>query len=487
MLVAAFGDLGGHDPEALCAAYREADLADVPTVVFAHTVKGWGLPMAGHPANHSALLDGAQMDALAARLGADRDAPWEGFAGGSPAADLCRRTAERLRRHTQPPAEPPPVPVEVTGGHPGRRSTQQALGRILDEVCRREPDLARAIVTVSPDVATSTGLAGWIAGAGVWDPAPAAGDAGDDAAPDGAWVAHVGGQHIELGIAETNLMGLLGELGLTWERCGRPLLPLGTVYDPFVARALEPWSFAMYAGGQMILVGTPSGVTLAPEGGAHQSVVTPSIGVSQPGCVAWEPAFAQDLEWCLLHALSRIGRPGGESAYLRLSTLPVDQSLARIPADDAGRAARREGVLRGAYRLSSPAGGQVASVTLVGMGAAMPAVVAAARRLDEHGAPAEVLCVTSADLVFRAIQARRGLIDGDDAVLEVFDASSAAPVVAVLDGHPHALSFLGGLRPSEFTCLGVHDFGQSGDVHELHAHHGIDAETVIGAALDLLR
>ena len=118
------------------------------------------------------------------------------------------------------------------------------------------------------------------------------------------------GRHIELGIAEVNLVGLLGELGATWSRDGQPLLPVGTIYDPFVARALEPWSFGIYAGGQSILVGTPSGVTLGPEGGAHQSVITPSIGIEQPGCVAYEPAFGQDLEWCLLHALVA-ARPAG--------------------------------------------------------------------------------------------------------------------------------------------------------------------------------
>ena len=130
---------------------------------------------------------------------------------------------------------------------------------------------------------------------------------------------------------------------------GQPLLPIGTVYDPFVGRALEPWSFGVYAGGQSILVGTPSGVTLAAEGGAHQSIGTPSIGLEQPGVTAYEPAFALETEWCLLDALSRLGRPDGESAYLRLSTRPVDQALASLPED---LDSRRRDVLAGAYLLS---------------------------------------------------------------------------------------------------------------------------------------
>jgi pyruvate dehydrogenase E1 component len=159
------------------------------------------------------------------------------------------------------------------------------------------------------------------------------------------------GQHIELGIAEGNLVGLIGELGATWSRWGEPLFPIGVLYDPFVERALEPWSFGIYAGGQSILVGTPSGVSLAPEGGAHQSVTTPSIGIEQPGCVSYEPAFAVDTEWCLLASLARLGRPDGSSAYLRLSTRPVGQKLAAIPADPAARERRRRQVVAGAYPL----------------------------------------------------------------------------------------------------------------------------------------
>ena len=164
------------------------------------------------------------------------------------------------------------------------------------------------------------------------------------------------GQHVELGIAETNLVGLIGELGATWSRWGQPLLPIGVLYDPFVERALEPWSFGIYAGGQSILVGTPSGVTLAPEGGAHQSITTPSIGLEQPGCTSYEPAFALDTEWCLLAALGQLGRAGGSSAYLRLSTRPVDQTLAAVPADPAARERRRRQVVAGAYPLRRVAG-----------------------------------------------------------------------------------------------------------------------------------
>jgi pyruvate dehydrogenase E1 component len=247
-----------------------------------------------------------------------------------------------------------------------------------------------------------------------------------------------------------------------------------------VNRALEPWSFGMYAGAQSILIGTPSGVTLAPEGGAHQSIITPSVGLEQPRCIAWEPAFGKDLEWTLLHALSLLGRPGGSSSYFRLSTRPIDQSLAGEPDDE-----RRRQALAGGYALRLAA--QPAQVTLVGTGAIMPEVIAAADELESADVACDVVCLTSADLVFRALQARQGLGEGDETILEeLFPADRAAPIVSVLDGHPHTLSFLSAIRRVPIACLGVDDFGQSGDVPDLYRAFGIDTDTIVGAASDII-
>jgi pyruvate dehydrogenase E1 component len=226
-------------------------------------------------------------------------------------------------------------------------------------------------------------------------------------------------------------------------------------------------------------------VTLAPEGGAHQSVITPSVGLEQPGCIAWEPAFSQDLEWTLLHALGRLGRPDGSSAYFRLSTRPIDQALAAVPTTPAERAARRRDVLAGGYRLREAAGGP--ALILVGMGVVLPEVLAAADEFASVGVPVDVVCLTSADLVFRALQARRGLRSGDDGILDrLFPADRAAPMVTVLDGHPHTLSFLAGIHGFPATGLGVSDFGRSGDVGDLYRAFGIDTVTIDGAAWDLL-
>jgi pyruvate dehydrogenase E1 component len=474
-LTRAIRNLAGHDLSTLDAAYDAIDDTR-PTVILAYTIKGYGLPIEGHPQNHSALLTSEQIAQLARQLGADPERPWERrMPEGNP--------ARRLARPPVPAHAPPQVPANLGHTPTGVATTQAALGRALLDLSRAAPEAARRVVTVSPDVSSSTNLGGWVNKVGVWSARERTDWFADDADTILHWREKPTGQHIELGIAETNLVGLLGELGATWSRWGEPLFPVGVLYDPFVERALEPWSFGIYAGGQSILVGTPSGVSLAPEGGAHQSITTPSIGIEQPGCVAYEPAFATDTEWCLLASMARLGRPDGSSAYLRLSTRPVSQKLADIPEDPAARERRRRQVVAGAYPLRRAA---KPKVTIAAMGAVLPEALAAAQRLDQAGVPADVVCVTSPGLLFRALRARQGLQPGEDWILgQAFPAERAAPLVTVLDGHPHTLAFLATINRVPHAALGVAGFGQSGTIEDLYREHGIDTDAIIRAALDL--
>ncbi|MGW3952479.1 transketolase-like TK C-terminal-containing protein [Streptomyces sp. NPDC004752] len=483
-LLAALRNLGGHDIGALSDALADVDDSR-PTVIFAYTVKGHGLPTEGHPQNHSSLLTADQMRALADRLGTDLGHPWTRFAEGSAEAALCSAAAQRLHRPEYAPQEPPAVPADLGRPAPtGTGSTQQALGRVLLDLTRKAPDAASRIVTVSPDVSSSTNLGGWLNKVGVWSPTERTDWFADDAETILHWRERPTGQHVELGIAETNLVGLLGELGATWSRWGQPLLPIGVVYDPFVNRALEPWAFGIYAGGQSILVGTPSGVTLAPEGGAHQSITTPSLGIEQPGCVTYEPAFAIDTEWCLLAALGNLAGPKGSSAYLRLSTRPIDQSAAAVPSDPAARERRRRHVTAGAYRLRQH---ERPVVTLAAMGALVPEALAAADRLAALGHGADVVCLTSPDLLFRALQSRRGLSDDPTWILDqVFPRDRATPLVTVLDGHPHTLAFLSTIQNVPVSTLGVSRFGQSGSIEDVYRYHGMDTDSIVATALDLI-
>jgi pyruvate dehydrogenase E1 component len=481
-LTAAVRNLGGHDLSALDEAFGAIDDTR-PTVIFAYTIKGHGLPTEGHPQNHSALLTVAQFASLAEQLGTDPARPWVAFDPDSEAGRRCADTGRRLLRPSVAAVPAPALPADIGRTPSGTASTQAALGRTLLDLTREAPEAARRIVTVSPDVSSSTNLGGWINKVGVWSASERVDWFADDAETLLHWREKPTGQHIELGIAETNLVGLLGELGATWSRWGQPLLPIGVMYDPFVERALEPWSFGIYAGGQSILVGTPSGVTLAPEGGAHQSITTPSIGLEQPGIVSYEPAFAIDTEWALLACLARLGRPDGGSAYLRLSTRPVNQALAAVPADPAARERRRRQAVAGGYRLlvASPP----PQVTIAAMGAMIPEALAAAARLGNSGVGADVVCVTSPGLLFQAVQARAGRSSAPAWILDqVFPAARATPLVTVLDGHPHTLAFLAGVNRVPAVHLGVTQFGQSGSLEEVYAYHGIDTDSIVAAALD---
>lgn len=480
-LKATIANLGGHDFTMLRKAFAEIDDSR-PTVILAYTVKGHGLPMMGHPQNHSALLTEAEYLVLADELGEDAAQPWSRFSPESAAGQLVAHTAQRLERPAVPTTQGFTPPEDFGHTPKGKSTTQAALGRTLMHISREVPELADRVVTVSPDVSSTTNLAGWINKVGVWSVGDRHDWFHDDASRNLHWRESTGGQHVELGIAEVNLVSLIGELGASWSRSGHSLIPIGVIYDPFVERALEPWSYGMYAGGQSILVGTPSGVTLAPEGGAHQSFRTPSIGLEQPELVSYEPAFAMEVEWMLLESISRLGKPGGTSTYLRLSTRPVAQALADLPSSDVARELRRQQVLAGGYVLRPSTD---PDVRIVAMGATVTESIDAITQLEHAGVNAELIVTTSPDRLFTAMQSRSGLGDGSSSILEtLFPPSRPAPMVTVLDGHPHTLAFLGAFSAGSARHLGVTQFGQSGDLESVYAWHGIDAASIAKAALD---
>ena len=476
-LAALVADLGGHDLAAILDAVDEAEGEGArPSVILAHTIKGWGLPLAGDPLNHTMLLTEAQITELRDALGIAPGAEWDGFAPGSDEAEWVRRLPPLF---AAPPARPiPEVPVETGETSPAESSTQEAFGRALGALARLP--VAASIVTVSADVAVTTHLAGWINRKGVYFPVSKP-HVFADLPLAVQWKESPAGQHIELGIAEHNLFLLLGALGLTGELSGVTLLPIGTLYDPFVPRGLDALYHALYSGAKFVVVATPSGVSLAPEGGAHQSVITPGIGVALPAIAYFEPAFALEVEWILLDALRGLADRTGESVYLRLSTKPVDQSLAPPPSPEY-----RARVLRGGYRLIDPRGEpgwdpEENAVHVFAAGAMVPEAVEAGRLLRERGVLASVFVVTSPDRLYRDLRGAapylETLVGADE---------EGIPVVSVLDGHSHALAFIGSALGAPQLALGVDDFGQSGTRADLYRHYGIDAAAIARAAVVLL-
>ncbi len=499
-------DLGGHDLSVLLEAFAAADaVTDRPSVVFAYTVKGWGLPIAGNPRNHSALLTGDQIDALRASTGLAEATEWDRFDPGGPAGVWVNARRELLARGPRPSAALPLVVPEGSGMRPGRRvSTQEAFGRVLVELARDER-VAPYLVTTAPDVATSTNLAGFINKLGVFAPTQRRAWQAD---PVLRWAEGPSGQHIELGISEMNLFGLLGQLGLSWDLSAQPLLPVGTVYDPFVLRGLDAFVYSTYSGARFVVAGTPSGVSLAPEGGAHQSTITASVGLELPGVTLLEPGYATALDWLLCNALGRIAggpsptataAPVEEGAYyFRLSTRPIDQAPFEAARARIGDVVLRRQVLAGGYRLVDAhqaypqlrAAG-APTVQLAACGAVLPEALAAAAELAEEGIAAHVVDVTSADRLYTAWQRtlRQGVrtatapsIPG--ALRTAFP--DRVPVVTVHDAASHALAWLGSALGVPGVPLGVDAFGQSGSVHDLYELHDLLPGSIVNAALAAL-
>jgi pyruvate dehydrogenase E1 component len=475
-LPALLADLGGHDLSTILAALDEADRErEAPAVILAHTLKGWGLPLAADPLNHTMLLSAAQVEELRAALGVAPAAEWAGFESTSPEAAFIR--ARPLLFAPPAAAAAPVVPLELDESYPPETSTQEAFGRVLGALGRLP--VGDRIVTVSADVAVTTHLAGWINRKGVYASRPRPNPFAD--VPQAVqWKESRAGQHIELGIAEHNLFLLLAALGLTRELAGETLLPIGTLYDPFVTRGLDALYHALYAGGRFVVVGTPSGVSLSPEGGAHQSVITPGIGVALPAMAYYEPAFAKEVEWILLEGLRGLAVPEGESLYLRLSTRPVDQRLAPPATSE-----HRRQVLAGAYRLidarDAPGYDADGAVHVFAAGAVVSEAVEASHALRAGGVPASVFVVTSPDRLYRGLREPRPYLErlvGAD--------EEDVPVVSVLDGHSHALAFIGSALGVTQIALGVDSFGQSGTRPDLYRHYGIDAAAIARAAHVLL-
>ncbi|MCW2612660.1 MAG: pyruvate dehydrogenase component [Actinomycetota bacterium] len=491
------GDLGGHDLGSMLEAYAECDAeTDRPSVVFAYTVKGWGLPNAGNPRNHSALLGRDQIASMRAVLGLSEATEWDRLDPGTAAGALAARRREELHSSPRVPGLGIAVPA-ATGVRAGKPvSTQEVFGRVLVDLAR-DPAVAPYLVTTAPDVATSTNLAGFINKTGVFSPTEQPDWATDSLLK---WAQSPQGQHIELGISEMNLFLLLGQLGLSWDLSAQPLLPVGTLYDPFVARGLDAFIYGVYSGARFVVAGTPSGVTLAPEGGAHQSTITASIGLELPGVTALEPAYGQALDWLLCDALGRIaaGPPSTTTAapyddgsyYFRLTTRPIDQAPFEAARERYGETMLRRHVLAGAYRLVD-AEVDGPQVYLVGTGAVLPEVLAAAAELAEEGIAAHVIDVTSADRLYTSWQRtlRQGVRTATAPSLAgplrtVFTAR--APMVTVHDASSHTLAWLGSALGVPAVPLGVDSFGQSGTVADLYELHDLTSGAIVNAALAAL-
>jgi len=477
-------NLAGHDLEAVLEAFHGvAD--DRPRCFIAYTIKGYGLPLAGHKDNHAGLLSRQQMEAFQQAVGIPEGLEWDPFVGLDVPAD---RLQAFLRTVPAPPARPrrftaPPVSVPASLGYQvaNETSTQAGFGRILTELGSGDSELAARIVTTSPDVTVSTNLGGWVNRRGIFHRHEMA-DVFRALSVTSAqkWAMSLRGQHFELGIAEHNLFLLLAALGLSAPLFGARLLPIGTVYDPFIMRGLDALNYACYQDARFMLVATPSGISLAPEGGAHQSVLTPLIGLGMPGLVAFEPAYVDELAVIMRWGFEYLQAERGGSVYLRLSTRPISQP--QRPMTDG----LRDHILQGGYWRVEPR--PDAELAIVYAGAVVPEAAEAHEQLLEDLPGAGLLAVTSADQLYAGWQpAHRSTSPEDGRTVShverlLSELPPSAALVTVLDGHPATLAWLGSVAGHPVYPLGVDRFGQSGNIQDLYRLHRIDTDAILEAA-----
>jgi pyruvate dehydrogenase E1 component len=494
-LAALMTNLGGHDIETLIETFRTAAAeGDQPTCFIAYTIKGMGLPFAGHKDNHAGLMTKEQMEQFRHGMNIRPDHEWDMFEGLDVPEDELRiflrdcpfgtKLTPEGRALTAPVVSvPAALPTPKLAGR--KMSTQGGFGDILAEIGRGQgelKDLAAHIMTTSPDVTVSTNLGPWVNRRGIFD-RHTRNDVFRDAKLASAqrWGMSPKGQHIELGIAEQNLFLLLGAAGLAPAMTGARVLPVGTVYDPFVNRGLDALIYACYQDARFLLVSTPSGLTLAPEGGQHQSVNTPLIGMAADRLASFEPAYVDELAILLRHAFDFMQRPDGSAVWLRLSTRGLEQKVRTLDAD---------AVIAGAHWVVPPAEG--APIALGYQGPIAPEAEAAFEELRAEEPGAGLLAITSPDRLHAGwLAAQRARRAGDRAArahIETVLAPLApgAALVTVLDGHPATHAWMGGVRGHRVMPLGPDRFGQSGNIPDLYRAYGLDMDAILDACAQAL-
>lgn len=496
------GNLGGHDLPSILDAFRLAREHDRPVCFIAYTIKGFGLPLAGHKDNHAGLMTTSQVTALGEAMHIREGQEWEPFEG------LCIPESELggflsaipfvqkgTRRYAAPTIK---VPEQLTFAAQPSMSTQQGFGLLMHEIGKSDNELASHIVTTSPDVTVSTNLGAWVNRRGLFAKEQMADLFRAEKIPSTYnWTFSPGGQHMELGIAEMNLFIMLSALGLSHSIFGERLLPVGTLYDPFIERGLDALNYACYQDARFLLAATPSGISLAPEGGAHQSIATPLIGMAQDGLASFEPGFVDELAVMTRWAFEYMQRSGeheadkttwlrdatGGAVYLRLSTRLIEQPCREMTA------ALRQDVINGAYWMRKP--GPNAQVVVAYTGVMAPEAIEAVGLMGEDRRDIGLLAITSADRLnagWTAAQRAReaGLAYANSHIERLMaELPSNCGIVTVIDGHPATLAWLGSVHGHRTRSLGVEHFGQTGTLADLYRHFGIDAQGIVRAAQTL--
>jgi pyruvate dehydrogenase E1 component len=582
-LITSVHDLGGHDFAVLVEALEESKKnTKIPTMIIAHTLKGWGLEMAATPGNHSSLPDESEMTALRSAQGIKDGSLYQSFDEKSEEGRFLRERGnklyadilaqEKLRQanadafqKTQAELGEIPDSLDINLKLASYPHTQWMLGQLTAKLTRianssltasndkkalpaseRPFKLAgEMLITMAPDVGTSTNLNpamdGKIFGATVISDIETEFGVKDRKTPDLVPGEEMSDRFLRFEIAEANVMSCMGSYGRMRDLLGIPLLPLMTVYDFFVKRAHDQFFYNLYWKSSFICVGTPSGVTLSPEGAQHGWKSDFQI----PNQITWEPFYCQELDWILTDSIRRHlhnDNQGRTGVFIRGVTrgvdqktllehlrtqrrfktqqditltatgfeLPGGQNQATVPclSDEDILRNLREDVLAGAYYLldyRGYAGYEPGDnvIHLFAMGSLGTEAIKASAELLKKGIYANVIMVTSPDLLlgnlahetqYRHLRQTLGV----DATLYLqpravdtpADLATLAgrriPIVSTHDGEVGLLDNIGSVIGVRHEALGVRKHSRSGRPDDIYKYHHIDASAVVEAALQVL-
>ena len=481
-------NLAGNDVEAVLEAFLEADNDDVPTCFIAYTIKGFGLPLAGHKDNHAGLMNIEQMEVYKKELNIKQGEEWDYYSGiNSSEKDIIKflmNNSFYKNNNRNYSDEKIHIPKKLIFKEGKSSNTQEVFGRIINEIGKEESDLSKRIVTFSPDVTVSTSLGGWVNQKQIYNRVKRTDIFHDEKVVSAQkWHVSPEGQHFELGIAENNLFLALGAAGLSNKMFGSSLIPIGTIYDTFISRGLDALNYAVYQDARFLLVATPSGISLGPEGGAHQSIITPLIGIGQPNLLMFEPTYADELEIILRYSFSYMQEENGSSVYIRLSTRNIDQIERKLDSSN------EEDILSGGYWLEKSS--KKSDVIIVFSGVMAPEVLEAAEIMKEDELNISILSVSSNDRLYKnwkQTHKDRSLgINNKSRIEELFEnTNKECVIISVNDAHSSSLTWIGGALGKKIISLGVDEFGQSGNLKDLYKHYSLDAEAIVDACAQVL-
>lgn len=580
-LYEALRDLGGHDILALADAMNQSKKnLRRPTLIIAHTLKGWGLKMAAAPGNHSALPAEDEVEELKKAQGISGDTLFARFSEKSPEGQFLKKRGDELyaqitKQHEIKKANEEfflaelsrygklPISLEINTKMASYPHTQWMLGQLTAKLTRiantplDEKKLSKGqkplsetelpwkvpgelMVSMAPDVGTSTNLNpamdGKIFGAPVVPDFEQDLGVKDAKLPDLVPGEDVSDRYLRFEIAEGNVMSCVGSFGRIRDLLGVPIMPLMTVYDFFIKRALDQYFYNLYWKSSFICVGTPSGVTLSPEGAQHGWKSDFQI----PNQITWEPFYCQELDWILSDSIRRhmfYDNEGRTGVLIRGVTRGVEQKdflrylkmQARFKSDNTHLLCRsdyplsgatdestlstvdeesmletvRNEVLSGAYYLidyRGYAGYEPGDnvVHIFSMGSPTTEAIKASEALLAKGVYANVIVVTSSDLLC-GIQAHQNDYSylkndlGINANLNVRPqekinghefvtvAGRRVPIVSVHDGEAGLLDNLGSIVGVKQEALAVRKHSKCGRPKDIYEYHSIDWQSIMDA------